>query len=174
LAQAGFALTGRDCICYKLRNKRWLWVRKARDPYFPKEIFMTNFTPRLARFVIGTILACSVFAIGANRAVLAQGSAGAVFTMSNATSANNVYFYNRAATGVLTLNGTYPTQGLGAGGFNSEGALIVGPTKKFLYVTNPGSDTGHRHYLCHSSEQPHFCEHGQFGRKQAHQPDRAQ
>jgi 6-phosphogluconolactonase len=100
---------------------------------------MRKVTPRMARLVIGALLACSVFAVGVERKVQAQGSTGAIFTMSNATT-NLVYFYKRASTGVLTLNGTYPTQGTGAGGFNSQGAIIVGPTKHFLYVTNPGSD----------------------------------
>jgi 6-phosphogluconolactonase (cycloisomerase 2 family) len=67
-------------------------------------------------------------------------SSGIAYTETNAP-ANQVYAYNRGKTGRLTLLGTYSTQGRGkTGSHNTQGALTLSQDRKFLYVTNFGSN----------------------------------
>jgi 6-phosphogluconolactonase len=65
---------------------------------------------------------------------------GIIYTETNAP-ANEVYAYTRAKTGRLTLLGTYSTQGHGkTGSHNTQGAVTLSQDRKFLYVTNFGSN----------------------------------
>jgi 6-phosphogluconolactonase (cycloisomerase 2 family) len=78
----------------------------------------------------------------ASRSTAASGSAGFVYTMSNAGSANAVLAYSRASDGTLTPLGTYPTGGRGTGQprLGSQGPVVLTPNGRWLLVTNPGSD----------------------------------
>jgi len=68
-------------------------------------------------------------------------SAGAVYTMDNATGGNNVLVFNRSADGSLTPAGSFSTTGLGTGtGLGNQGAVVLSRNGKFLFVVNPGSD----------------------------------
>jgi 6-phosphogluconolactonase (cycloisomerase 2 family) len=66
---------------------------------------------------------------------------GAVYTMSNAVDGNSVLVFDRDKTGKLTPGGEFPTEGLGSGaGLGNQGAVILDPANRWLFVVNPGSD----------------------------------
>lgn len=69
------------------------------------------------------------------------GAIGAVYTMTNAASGNSVLVFARDATGRLKPAGEYATGGLGTGsGPGNQGAVILDPANRWLFVVNPGSD----------------------------------
>ena len=64
-----------------------------------------------------------------------------VFTMSNAADINELLVFERGDDGGLTELESLPTGGLGSGdGLGSQGALVLSPSREYLYVVNPGSD----------------------------------
>src|SRR5215472_4844928 len=68
-------------------------------------------------------------------------STGAVYTMDNSSSGNNLVVFSRAADGELRPNGTIPTEGSGTGhGLGSEGAILLSRDGLWLFVCNAGSD----------------------------------
>ncbi len=69
------------------------------------------------------------------------GIAGAVYTMSNASSGNAILRFSRAANGTLTAAGSFPTGGVGSGGgLGNQGALILSQDNRWLYAVNAGSN----------------------------------
>jgi len=74
-------------------------------------------------------------------AAAAGGSAGNVYTETNAASGNAILAYARSASGALSWSGTYPTGGLGGGaGLGSQGAVTVSADGGWLYAVNAGSN----------------------------------
>jgi len=73
----------------------------------------------------------------------ADGSSGAVYTLTNASTGNAVIVYNRSADGTLTSAGPdVPTGGLGiGGGLGSQGAVILNDDGSRLFAVNAGSNT---------------------------------
>src|SRR5688572_3758072 len=70
-----------------------------------------------------------------------DGSSGAVYTMTNAASGNEVVAFRRAANGSLSMMKTYPTDGLGSGaGLGSQGAIALSQNGRWLFVVNAGSN----------------------------------
>jgi 6-phosphogluconolactonase len=68
-------------------------------------------------------------------------SIGAIYTMSNAAEGNSVLMYNRDQVGKLTPAGEFYTEGLGTGtGLGNQGAVILDPANRWLFVVNAGSD----------------------------------
>lgn len=69
---------------------------------------------------------------------------GAVYTMSNATSGNQILIFNRTANGRLTAAGEVATNGLGAGGsldaLGSQGSLAQSDDQRWLLAANAGSN----------------------------------
>ena len=66
---------------------------------------------------------------------------GGVYTMSNAASGNAVLVFKRDRVGKLTPAGEFPTNGLGTGaGLGNQGAVILDPANRWLFVANPGSN----------------------------------
>jgi 6-phosphogluconolactonase len=66
---------------------------------------------------------------------------GAVYTMTNAVDGNTVLMFSRDHTGKLTAAGEFATGGLGTGaGLGNQGALILDPENRWLFVVNPGTD----------------------------------
>jgi hypothetical protein len=71
----------------------------------------------------------------------ADGSAGAVYALTNAPAGNAVVVWNRAADGSLTLAGSYSTGGLGSGaGLGSQGAIVLSKNNRLLFAVNAGSN----------------------------------
>lgn len=66
---------------------------------------------------------------------------GAVYTMDNASTGNNVWAFGRKADGSLTSPSVYPTQGMGTGaGLGNQGAVQLSPDGRWLFVCDAGSD----------------------------------
>jgi 6-phosphogluconolactonase len=69
------------------------------------------------------------------------GSGGALFTMTNSATVNQVLVFERSSDGTLTEQGAYPTGGLGTGaGLGNQGGVILGQGGKLLLVCNAGSN----------------------------------
>jgi 6-phosphogluconolactonase len=72
------------------------------------------------------------------------GEAGAVYTLTNATSGNAVLAFHRAADGSLTSLGSAPTGGIGTGGgvdpLQSQFAVILSGDNRLLLAVNAGSN----------------------------------
>jgi 6-phosphogluconolactonase (cycloisomerase 2 family) len=66
----------------------------------------------------------------------------AVYTLSNASSGNEVVAYRRASTGNLTLHGTYSTGGMGFGaGLGSQDSLVFDEKTGRFFAVNAGDNT---------------------------------
>jgi len=78
---------------------------------------------------------------GAASRSVGAGTAGAVFTETNATSGNSVLIYRRAADGSLIAAGSVATGGTGSGaGLGSQGAVTLSEDGNWLLVVNAGSN----------------------------------
>jgi 6-phosphogluconolactonase len=91
---------------------------------------------------LATIIFAGLGAQGAPRAGFrSAATTGRVYTMTNAVAGNVVNAYIRAANGQLTLQTSVSTRGTGTGAdLGSQGALIVSPNHKSLFVANAGSN----------------------------------
>lgn len=70
-----------------------------------------------------------------------QQGIGAVYTMTNAFEGNAVLVFDRSKKGELSPAGEYATEGLGTGsGLGNQGAVILDPANRWLFVVNPGSN----------------------------------
>jgi len=68
-----------------------------------------------------------------------EGDRGAVYTLSNEASGNNLLKFSRSAAGTLAPAGSFATGGTGTGaGLGSQGALFLG--ERYLYAVNGGSN----------------------------------
>jgi 6-phosphogluconolactonase (cycloisomerase 2 family) len=68
-------------------------------------------------------------------------SVGAVYTSTNAASANEVLIYPRASDGTLSAPAAIATGGTGAGaGLGSQGAVVLTHNARWLLVVNAGSN----------------------------------
>lgn len=66
---------------------------------------------------------------------------GAVYTMDNSPSGNNVWAFGRRPNGTLTGPTVIPTHGLGTGdGLGNQGAVQLSRDGHWLFVCNAGSD----------------------------------
>jgi 6-phosphogluconolactonase (cycloisomerase 2 family) len=71
----------------------------------------------------------------------AEGSTGAVYTLSNDAGGNAVVVFHRAAVGTLTPAGSVATGGQGSGtGLGSQGSLVLSDDGRRLLAVNAGSD----------------------------------
>ena len=88
---------------------------------------------------------------GADGAAGAQGPQGpagpelalpALYTLANATTANQVAAYLRASNGNLSRDGGYATNGKGLGaGLGSQGALVFDDASQRFFAVNAGDDS---------------------------------
>jgi 6-phosphogluconolactonase len=70
-----------------------------------------------------------------------RGAEGAVYTMTNASSGNQVIAYERRADGSLRHPRAYSTGGLGSDdGLGSQGAVVLSDDGRWLLVVNAGSN----------------------------------
>jgi 6-phosphogluconolactonase len=78
-----------------------------------------------------------------------RGTVGAVYTMTNADSGNEVVVFDRNADGLLTLAGAIPTEGLGSGPapvrggldpLESQDSLVLTRDNRWLLAVNAGSN----------------------------------
>jgi 6-phosphogluconolactonase len=76
--------------------------------------------------------------------VMAKGmdSPGAVYTMTNSSSSNEVLVFDRSADGSLSPAGAFETEGIGTGGgLGNQGGVLLTSDNRWLYVVNAGSNT---------------------------------
>lgn len=119
--------------------------------YQSKNLSMANHRTFWMKTV--TTLCVLTFSLALSATTLAQ--AGAVFvgtnhnnTMDSSEPANQIAMYNRAANGSLTLIGYFNTGGQGSGpskrfagdGLGSAHSVELSQDRRFLFVTNAGSD----------------------------------
>jgi 6-phosphogluconolactonase (cycloisomerase 2 family) len=110
----------------------------------------------LTRLMPAAAVAAGVFAVSAAPAAFAAPepthgyglAGGAVFALTDNPAGNAVATYHRAADGILTPAGTYPTRGLGGvlpgsviDHTASQGALAYDQARGLLVAVNPGSNT---------------------------------
>lgn len=66
---------------------------------------------------------------------------GAVYTMTNATTGNEILVFDRRANGRLRAAGSVSTGGVGTGGgLGNQGAVILRAGERFLFAVNAGSN----------------------------------
>jgi len=66
---------------------------------------------------------------------------GALYTMTNGASGNEVIMFHRTAQGRLVPGDSFSTGGFGSGdGLGNQGALALSEGNRWLFVVNPGSD----------------------------------
>ena len=66
---------------------------------------------------------------------------GAIYTMSNLAEGNTVLVYDRERNGKISPAGEFSTGGLGTGGgLGNQGAVIIDPANRWLFVVNAGSN----------------------------------
>jgi 6-phosphogluconolactonase len=71
-----------------------------------------------------------------------QDSPGAVYTMTNSLSGNEVLVFDRSAKGSLSPAGAFETGGIGTGGgLGNQGGVLLTSDNQWLYVVNAGSNT---------------------------------
>lgn len=69
------------------------------------------------------------------------GSAGAVYTMTNAAEGNEILIFDRSADGTLEAAGSAATDGLGTGaGLGNQGGLVLSRGNRMLFAVNAGSN----------------------------------
>jgi hypothetical protein len=93
---------------------------------------------RVRTLAVAAALAAALLVLAAP--AMASGGKGAVFTLTNAASGNEVAVFDRASDGSLTAAGTVATGGNGTGaGLGSQGALVLDGRR--LLAVNAGSNT---------------------------------
>jgi 6-phosphogluconolactonase (cycloisomerase 2 family) len=104
-------------------------------------------TNRLFRwFIRSIVIATVVFSgfVGSIGTSFAADNSGAVYTMTNATTGNQVLIFNRAADGSLLPAGAVSTGGNGNGpviGLHSQYSIVLGQGNRWLFVVNAGSNS---------------------------------
>ena len=94
--------------------------------------------PRWGAFTFALVLAAT--GIGAGDAMAHSSRAGALYTLTNATTGNAVKAFHRSGDGSLTPAGEFPTGGTGSGGgLGNQGALAL--DGKRLFAVNAGSNS---------------------------------
>jgi 6-phosphogluconolactonase len=107
---------------------------------------LARFIGRVGRLALAATVATAFVAATASASGASEndsrGAAGAVFTLSNAASGNEVLQFFRAANGSLFPAGAVSTGGLGSGGsLGNQGALALSGDHHWLFAVNAGSDT---------------------------------
>src|SRR5512133_675329 len=93
------------------------------------------------RLLVATLVIVSLLIGSTGKVAASDGDAGAVYTLTNASTGNAVQVYDRAANGSLTLGGSFATGGLGSGaGLGSQSAVVLSQDKHWLFAVNAGSN----------------------------------
>ena len=100
------------------------------------------FSPFGARlFLTAVFLFALVAGITSPASAASQSAYGAVYTLTNAASGNEVLVYNRSSDGSLAFQGSYATGGLGSGaGLGSQSAVALSHNNHWLFAVNAGSN----------------------------------
>jgi 6-phosphogluconolactonase len=92
-------------------------------------------------FLTAVFLLALVAGITSPAAAASQSAFGAVYTMTNAASGNELLVYNRSSDGSLAFQGAYATDGLGSGaGLGSQSSIVLSHNNHWLFAVNAGSN----------------------------------
>ena len=92
-------------------------------------------------FLTAVFLLALVAGITSPAAAASQSAFGAVYTLTNAASGNEVLVYNRSSDGSLAFQNAYATGGLGSGaGLGSQSAVTLSHNNHWLFAVNAGSN----------------------------------
>ena len=88
-----------------------------------------------------SVLAAVAIVSAGARAAHGQAAPGAVYTMSNAASGNQILIFDRSSEGTLTPAGAVATGGAGTGGgLGNQGALVLTDDSRWLLAVNAASN----------------------------------
>lgn len=94
--------------------------------------------------VLSVVIATILFAVplaGTAAAGNPRDYVGAVYTMTDDDTGNEVIMFHRTAHGLLVPGGAFSTGGLGSGnGLGNQGALALSAGNRWLFVVNAGSN----------------------------------
>jgi 6-phosphogluconolactonase len=92
-------------------------------------------------FLTAVFLLALVAGITSPATAASESAFGAVYTLTNAASGNEVLVYDRSSDGSLAFQGAYATDGLGGGsGLGSQSAAILSHNNHWLFAVNAGSN----------------------------------
>lgn len=98
---------------------------------------------RTSHVLLTAVLAMSVALPSRSKAQINNGSAGAVFVMTNAANKNEIVAYKRSTDGSLQEGKKFATGGRGSGGvtdpLGSQGSLTLSTDRTLLFAVNAGS-----------------------------------
>lgn len=98
---------------------------------------------RTSHVLLTAVLATSVILPARSKAQANNGSAGAVFVMTNAADKNEIVAYKRSTDGSLQEGRKFATGGRGSGGvtdpLGSQGSLTLSDSHTLLFAVNAGS-----------------------------------
>jgi len=94
-----------------------------------------------ARLVLTSLFLLPLLAGFAGPAAAAEDTPGFLYTLTNASSGNEVLVYSRSADGSLSFQGAFATGGLGSGaGLGSQGSVVLSRGNQWLFAVNAGSN----------------------------------
>jgi 6-phosphogluconolactonase len=92
-------------------------------------------------FLTAVFLLTLVAGITSSASAASQSAFGAVYTLTNRTSGNEVLVYDRSSDGSLAFQRSYPTGGSGSGaGLGSQSAVTLSHNNHWLFAVNAGSN----------------------------------
>ncbi|HVN53220.1 MAG TPA: beta-propeller fold lactonase family protein [Anaerolineaceae bacterium] len=99
----------------------------------------TAFSIKGMHFLVAALVLLSLFVGSIGSVQASGGNSGAVYTMTNSATGNEIQVYERAEDGRLTPGGSFATGGFGTGsGLGSQGAIVLG--QGLLFAVNAGSN----------------------------------
>jgi len=101
-----------------------------------------TFVAGLTAAMLMDLATAALAAVPPNASGDVQKAIGAVYTMTNSDSGNEVLVFDRSADGSLSPAGAFETDGLGTGGgLGNQGAVLLTSDNQWLYVVNARSNT---------------------------------
>jgi len=92
------------------------------------------------RLVLAALLLILLVLGSVAPALASADTPGAVYTLSNAASGNEVLAFDRSADGSFVFQGAYATGGLGSGaGLGSQSSIVLSRDNRWLFAVNAGS-----------------------------------
>lgn len=99
---------------------------------------LQHFRTRL--LLIAIFLLTLVAGVTSPAAAASASAFGAVYTMTNSTSGNEILAFDRSSDGSLVFEGAFATGGLGSGtGLGSQSAISLSQNNHWLFAVNAGS-----------------------------------
>ncbi|MBI5947641.1 MAG: beta-propeller fold lactonase family protein [Chloroflexi bacterium] len=136
------AITLQSPVAKHSRGERTGWSFSI--PQLSGDFMFTALSIRRRTFA-GLLLLAGALAVLTSQAGSASAkplASGAVYTLSNAATGNQVIAFQRADDGTLTPAGSFDTGGTGNGGnLGSQGALALSRNGRYIVAVNAGSDS---------------------------------